>query len=136
MSTDEQHAAAILTAINATLAALPSAPSTLRAYEYDDLPATRPENYIEVGVSRRFGGESRESGHKTTTGWRVTTRGVGRSVKNARDLLQHGRTSLEFKSLTVNGEKTSLIQFETEDAVSPDEGYYSGLSSYTYVIKE
>lgn len=126
----ETQAAAVLTALNTQL------PGSLVAYDIDDLPAVRPADYIEVTVSRRFGGEQRNSGHKTTSGYRVTTRAVGETVTNARTLHGHARTALEFKMLTVSGEHTSPIQFESEEPVGPDDGAFSGLLSWTYTIKE
>lgn len=124
-ATQEQHATAVLAALNAALA-------PKQAYEYDTLPTTRPAEYVEATVSRRFGGESRLSAQKGTTGWRVTTRAVAQTVSNARLLAQKATQALEDVSLTVDGKSTTPIQFETEDPIGPDDGWYSGLVTWTY----
>lgn len=128
--TAQAQTSAILAALNAALA-----PKV--AYDLNDVPATRPAEYVEVTASRRFGGERRMTQQTGVTGWRVTVRGVSQiSVANVRKSLETCRAALEFKHLTVAGETSTGIQFEAEDPATPDEGWFSGLLAFTYTIKE
>lgn len=127
---DEQlHAAAIIARLNATL------PASVRAYDSDDVPDVKPDKYVEVIVTRRFGANLRSSGRTAAAGWRVACRSVDQtSVANARHTANYVRTALEFYRVTVSSKKSTPIQFETEDPIGPDDGWYSGLSSWTYVL--
>lgn len=123
--TEQQEATAVLAALNTALA-----PKV--AYELDAVPATRPANYVEVTVSRRFGGEERAA-RKGSTGWRITTRAVSRYVSDARLMHEKSRTALEYVRLSVGGKSSTPVQFETEVPVQEDDGWFSGLISWTYV---
>lgn len=127
MATERQHAAAVVAAVNAALA-------NRTAYEPDEVPATRPTEYVEVTVTRRFGGESRLPGRKGTTGWRITTRPVSQSSLTDCQVMAEGvRTGLEDVFLSVAGETTSPVQFESAEPIGPDDGWFSGLSTWTYI---
>lgn len=124
MATEEQHAAAVIAALNAVGA---------HAYDYDDLPATRPDFYTEVTVSQRFGGERRHSGERDGELYRITARSVAKTVTNAR-LLRTKAKALIDTPLTVASATTTPVEFETADPIGPDDGWYSGLLSLTYAL--
>lgn len=126
-STEEQHA----TAIKAALTAQTAAP-----YDLDDLKAlsSPPASYVEVTVSRRAGAPLRNPGSTGRTGWRITTRSVAKTVSNAREMRKRTATALLYARLTVDGDKTTPIQFEGEEPIGDDDGWYSGLSTWTYAI--
>jgi len=124
--TEELQASAILAALNAQDA---------HAYDIDDLKAlpAPPKNYTEVTVSRRYGGQDRLPGSTGRVGWRVTTRQVGATVTAARTLRQRAVTALLYQRLTIDGVLTTPIQFESEDPISEDDSWFSGLVTWTYV---
>lgn len=129
--TAQAQATAVLAALNAAL------PASVRAYDLDDVPSPRPANYVEVTISRRFGGERRLTQQTGVIGWRIAMRAVSQtSVGNARVALERCRKALEFKPLTVAGETSTGVQFETEDPADYDDGWFSGLYAMTYTIKE
>lgn len=126
--TAQEQATAVLAAINAQF-------TTTRAYDLADVPSPRPAEYIEVTVSRRFGGALKQGGSMDVVGYRVTVRAVSQtSITNVRNSLEKCRAALEFKRLSIGGGQTTPIQFETEDPAAPDEGWFSGLEVYTYAI--
>lgn len=126
--TAELNATAVLAAINAQF-------TSARAYELDDVPAGRPADYIEVTISRRFGGALKMGGSMDITGYRVTVRAVSQTaVSNVRNSLEKSRAALEFKRLTVGDQTTTPIQFETEDPAAYDDGWFSGLLAFTYAL--
>lgn len=126
--TAQANATAILALLNTAL-------SPKVAYDLDDIPSPRPAEYVEIGLSRRFGALARSSGGKGRTGYRVTIRAVSQaSVVNARNSLEKSRAALEFARLSVGGETSTPVEFETEDPAQYDEGWFSGLLVFTYVI--
>lgn len=87
-----------------------------------------PNYYTEVTVTRRFGGEQRNGGGAGTTGWRITTRAVAKTEGNAREM----RRRAGLIERTTVGDSTP-VAFEGADPIAPDDGWYSGLSTWTYV---
>lgn len=122
-----------VTAILATLnAALP-----VEAYDLGDVPSKRPSEYVEIVLSRRFGGETRVCQRKGLTGYRLTVRAISRqSAENVRLSLETCRAALEFKRITVGAVTSTPVQFETERPVASDESWFAGVLQFTYVIKE
>lgn len=129
MATHKEHAAAVLAVVEAKLSALTI---PWHAYDLDDIPATRPDTYVEVMVSRRFIEAGRMTGKQSRTGWRITARAVAKKTGNARTVHKKVTEALEDVRLNVGGVLTSPIQFETEDPVVEDDGWFSGLTSWTY----
>lgn len=105
--------------------------TTAQAFPYSlgDLSrmAVPPKRYTEVTVSRVFGGEARVDGFKSTTSWRITTRAVAMTEDDAREIRRRAST-LE---LAVLGDSTP-VEFETAQDIEPDDGWYSGLTTWTY----
>lgn len=130
MPTEEQHAVAILAALNAALVPIDS-----RAYDLDEVPATFPATWVTVALSWRFGGERRASGEIGAQGWRIVTRCTARtSLSNARNLRRVVDSVLRDKRVIVAGEPTGRITFDSGQAIAPDSGYYSGADTWTYVL--
>lgn len=127
VSVEEDHAAAIFAALTGANAA---------PYDLDELrdPATRPAAYNEVTVSQRAGAPNRNVASTGRTGWRITTRSVAKTVTNAREMRSRARTGLLYVRLTVDGAVTTRIQFESEEPIAEDDGWFSGLTSWTYTI--
>ena len=121
---EEPVAAAFIAALNANSAA---------AYDHDDVPATLPPYFTQVTVSRRFGGVMRGE-RPTSTLYRATTRAVAKNVTTAREMRRRAQVALEGTTLVIGGIETTPIQFEAEDAINPDDGYFSGLTYWTFAL--
>lgn len=127
--TANANAAAILTLLNAAL-------SDVEAYEADEVPKTRPSEYVDIAIGRRFGGERRSSSQAGLTGYRLTVRATSEMApSNVRDTLEDCRAALEYQRVTVGGEVSTPLQFETEDPAGEDEGHFSGVMAFTYTIR-
>jgi hypothetical protein len=125
-ASEEQHAAAVIAVLTAA-----------NPYDLDDakaLPTPLPGGYTEVMVSPRFGAPSRNPGSTGRRGWRISTRQVGTTVSNAREMRKRTHAALEFVRLTVAGDQTTPIQFEGAEPIGEDAGYWSGLETWTYAI--
>ena len=114
-------------AVVAALSALSAEP-----LELDDVPTPPPAFYTEVTVTRRFGGVVRGETPSTTL-YRITTRAVAQTVTNAREMRRRAAL-IEGTSIAVGGVHSTPIQFETDEPIGPDSGWYSGLTSWTYAI--
>lgn len=125
MATYADHVEGVLAAFNAT--------DTV-AYGRDDLPDLLPPAYIEIQVSRRFGGTLRCSGETDWRLIRVNARAVGQTLAGAYEMWDR-IDALENRMLTVGDEITTPLQFETDDdAIEPDDGWYSGSKSLAYAL--
>lgn len=129
--TEQTNAAALLAVMNAAL------PTKVRAFDLDKVPPTRPDWYVEMSLSRMFGGNPRVSGRYYTTGYRVSIGAISKfSIEDVRASLATCTSVLEGNRLTVGEQKSTPIQFETEDAPEPDNGAFSGYRVFTYVIRD
>lgn len=122
------------TQLAAVLAALNDADAA--AYDLDAIKeaANRPAYYTEVTVTARYGAEPRNTGSTGRRGWRITTRVVGDYASNAQEIRKRVDTGLRYVRLTVDGATTTPIQFESEDPIGEDDGWFSGLTTWTYAI--
>lgn len=110
-------------AVLAALATAQVAPLTLQQVS-DTAPTA---DYTEVTVARRFGAAERVAGNAATVGWRITTRVVLRYAANAVEFRARIAGALEGVGF---GDSTPL-GFETETEVGPDDGWWSGITSWT-----
>ena len=117
---EEQHATAVIAALSELNA---------EPYDLDEVPSDAT-SYNEVTVSRRVGGQVRGES-PTTTLMRVTVRAVAKTVSNAREMRRRAQL-LEGTTVVVVGVSSTPIQFETAETIGEDDGWYSGLSTYTY----
>jgi hypothetical protein len=124
MPTEQEHSDAVVAFLN-TLGAV--------AYDLGDVPHPLPDWYTEVTVTRRFGGEQRGSGEREGRLWRITTRQVSKRLQAAQNL-RAKLDALEGAVLTIGGETTTPVEFETADPIGPDDGWWSGLETWTYRI--
>lgn len=131
--TEEQHAVAVLAAINAQLAA---AGVDVTAYDDDEVRAMspKPTEYVAVAVYRRFNGDSRLHGSKGVGLHRIVTRYSADRVTNSRTLRTQTRLALEEKRLAIAGATTTPIQFETATRIEPDDDWFTGMDQWTYGI--
>lgn len=127
--TAQANMTAILTALNAAL-------SPRKAYELDQVSTTRPAQYVEVTLARRFGGERRASAGLGLTSYRITVAAVSQTtVSSVRSDLEKCRAALEFARLSVGGEVSTPIQFETNDDADYGAGWFAEYMAFTYVIR-
>lgn len=130
MTDERPHAAAILAALNTALD--PRVAYTRgKVPGLDNNAGTEPAIYAIVDLERRNHAPTLRAGRTVRRGWRVSVRGVGRTVDEARWALARVSTALEGATLPV-GVGTSPLLFETADEVAPDGGRYSGAVTYTY----
>lgn len=121
----ETHTAAIVAVLNA------GSPNA-NAYTLDALKklAALPDAYTEVTVSHRFGAPNRNVASTGRTGYRIATRVVAKREVNAQRLRDRVDTAL--RSQRVAAISTTPVQFETEDPIGDDDGWFSGLTTWTY----
>ena len=93
---------------------------------------TLPAFYTEVFVTERIS-EYRRIGGIGCRSWRVQTRAVAQLEDNAEQERAKTVTALEEKFFTVGGvESSAITRGATDDPIAPDDGWFSGLSEWTY----
>jgi hypothetical protein len=123
--TEADHTAAVLAFLSSAKA---------RPYVIGDATRTADVTaYSEVGITRRFGGEAVLNGDLGLRLVRITTREVGKLLEGAK-VVRSKCAALEGASLTVAGYVTTPIQFETQTAIAEDDGWFSGLTTWTYAV--
>ena len=130
------HSAAVKAAINA---------GPLNAYDYDEIPGAPtnpseternlplPNIYVAVSIERRTGASLRSTATTGRTGWRIGARCVGRTVDECNWALFKVAAALNEARLTISGDVTTPIQFESDQAPEWADGRYTARALYTYV---
>lgn len=130
---------------DAIAALLKATPLGQDVYEYGGVPGETgnpgvlPAQFVLLSVERRYV-EPRQAGGTSVTGWRASIRYVGSiTASNARLLGEWVRQAFETspgrgKRITVDGVTSTPIAHETTSSVEPDDGMYSGLSSWTLAL--
>lgn len=125
--TAQENVTAILARLNAVL--------TPPAYDLGEVPASRPGEFVELTLTRRFGGSLKLGAATGVVGYRFTIAAVSNTaMDNVRNSLEECRADLEFSRLTVGGKRSTPIQFETEDEADYGKGWFSQYAAYTYAL--
>lgn len=128
MPTEQQVTDSVRGLINAAL------PASVRCYEPDKVPSTRPAEYLVLTVVRRSGGTPR-SGRYVTSGWSAYVMAASQTATaNARNSLEKARGALESVAITVDGVASTPIRFDNARPVAPDDGWFSGVNIYTFAL--
>ncbi|GAB3776771.1 hypothetical protein FB382_004394 [Nocardioides ginsengisegetis] len=133
--TEEQHATAVMAALTAANAVPLSLSEITRRIADPARYGALPKFYTEVTVTRRFNGDGARSGGGSGVRLvRITTRAVAETEANAREMRRRTSDGLEGSSLSVVGFDSTPVEFETEDPIAPDDGWFSGLTTWTYAV--
>lgn len=124
MATEAEHSAAVIAFLD-TLKAHPQSFGTALV--------NLPDSFTQVGVARRFGGQQRGSGVREGQLFRIVLRQVAKDFDNA-ETLRAKSAGLENAVLTVGGDTTTPIEFESADPIGEDDGRYSGDETWIYRI--
>lgn len=129
------EAAAHLAAIKSLVAAQHPA---MQVYDYGTVPGgnqatgAMPTNFVLVSVERRLTDVQILSGDGALGGWRITTRAVSKILANAQKDADRIHAALDGNRLTVSGEHSNPVQFESDTAPRWDDGYFVADAIYTY----
>lgn len=141
------HTVAIKTLVNAHLIAVGDGDgeADARCWDFDGVPGSEscddealrearlPDIYLQVHVERRYVAPQRMGGAKAgRSSWRATVRGTGRNVDEARWALLRATEALDEVRLTVDGDLTTPLTFESSSSVELDDRRYSGAVTWTY----
>ncbi len=100
----------------------------------DDNAGDLPPIYLLLTVERRAAAAPPRAGRAGVSGWRVTIRGVGRTVDEARWALNRATEAVDEQNLSIGGKVSTPVTFESSQTVGPDGGRYSGLIAWTYAL--
>ncbi|AIY15843.1 hypothetical protein KR76_01970 [Pimelobacter simplex] len=108
-------------------------------FDYGNVPGadgnagTLPPIHLLLTVERRAAGVFR-AGRAGVSGWRITLRGVGRTVDEARWALNKATGALDEQNLLIGGKTSTPVTFNISQAISKDDGRFSGLVAWTYAL--
>lgn len=109
-------------------------------YDYGEVPGedgnegTIPRIFVLLQVERRYLETLHSTRHSTRSSWRIAVRYVGRTVDEARWAGKHVSAALDAAVLDVEGFSSTPVQHEQTNAVTADDGLFSGLSVWTYTL--
>lgn len=130
--TEEQVAAALIALMNAQLATYGPTPGAVKALDLDDARSASLEN-VQVTVSRRFATVER-GGREAQHPWRATTRPVANTVTNGREMARRVEVALSGVRLTAAGGTSTPMRLDSVDDIGPDDGKFSGLTTWTFTF--
>lgn len=104
------------------------------AYEYGQVPPAMPHIFALVSVERRFVPSTRITTQAGRSAWRVSVRTVGRTADECRWALHRATRALDEVVLTIGGHQSTRLQHESTTDAEPDDGRFSALSQFTYVL--
>lgn len=120
-------------ALIATLNAAHPDANPLTPDELEEQKEQLPAHYTEVYVTERISEIARYGGRDGARSWRAQFRAVGQYEHNAQRVRQWIRDTFEDKSIEVGGvPTTAFVRGATDDPIRPDDGWFSGLSEFTY----
>jgi hypothetical protein len=111
-----------------------------RIYAYGEVPGmdgnpgTVPAIYALLVIERRYVPPGLMVARANRSGWRVTVRGVGRTVNEARWAITKATRTLEDRRLQIAGATSTPLILEVAQLVEPDDGRFSGLATWTYAL--
>jgi hypothetical protein len=92
-----------------------------------------PDIYVLLTVERRFAAPMK-SGRTGVSAWRITARGVGTAANEVRWALLQVAEAIEEKRLVIGGQTSTPVAHDKSTVIAPDDGRFSGLTSYTYAL--
>lgn len=114
----------MLDAVIAALTAANAAPFTLGDLARRTVP---PDYYNEVVVTPMYIGVYDAAGMPLVDGWRISTRAVAKTEGNAIEMRRRCLVALRGQRMG----DSSPVLLESPDPVIPDDGWYSGQTTFT-----
>lgn len=114
----------------------------VKAYRFGEVPGADgngddddlPDRYAVVDVQRRPYTPQSMAAHPDVSGWAVSVVGVGREVDEAAWVLDRIAHALEDSVITLDGETSTPLTFDTSGPITRDGRVFEGLITFTYVL--
>ena len=136
---ERAHWAALKTAIAAKVGPKPGTTET-RVFQYGEVPGLHgrdgviPDLFVLVSIQRRSVQPAKSSRRGDTSGWRVTVLCAARTVDETEWAGLKVTEALEDACLSVSGNTSTPLVFESGRAIGPDGTRFSGVSVWTYAL--
>lgn len=119
-------------AIAAILA--PVLPAGVNVYAHGKVPATLPAKWVLLTVERTLLAPAHGARVRTRSAWRVYVRPAADTSRNAEGIANDCAVALEDVRLLVAGATSTPVAHDSTEAVRPDDGKFSGMTSYTFTF--
>lgn len=116
----------------------PALPAGVSVYAHGEVPGTNggttplPQKWVLLTIERRY----TETTHigRTRTAFRAYVRTVADTKHNAGDLTLRCTEAIEDAVLVIDDVESTMVAHETSEAVKPDDGKFSGMTSFTFTL--
>lgn len=98
----------------------------------DGVAGVLPNIFVVMTVQRRPSSNLRSTAQAGSSGWRASFRSNGRTADECWWAMNKVALAVNEVVLTIDGTKTTPIQFESDQAPRLKDGRQSALSTYTY----
>jgi len=132
MPTEEEVATALKALLDTALASYGAVSGAVKALDYDDAQKTTAE-HLQTSLSRRFSAAER-AGRESQSPWRYQTRPVSDTISNGREIGHRCFLALSGVRVTAGGQTSTPIRLESADDIGPDNGKFSGLTTWTFTF--
>lgn len=124
------------TLVHQAIAALltPVLPTGCKVYAHGKVPMPLPQKFVLLTIERAFLPASHGSRLRSRTAWRAYVRSAADSSHNAEDIAAKCSVVLEDSRLVVDGDTSTPVAHDSTEAVRPDDGKFSGMTSYTFTF--
>jgi hypothetical protein len=99
----------------------------------DGNSGTLPAKFVTLHLERRYLPPSHGSRLRSRSGWRAIARAVANTTRNA-DALLDDCSGIEDQRLTVEGRRSTPVEFESGVPAAPDDGKFSGSLTWTFTF--
>lgn len=140
---EREHVDVFKAAVDAVMV---SAGSPARCYKYDEVPGTKqdgsddkvpgklPNIFVPISLERRYYLPARQIGRAGRSGWRLSFRGVGRTVAECQWALLRITDAVDERRFTIDGFRSGPVQHESSTAPVWDDGRWSATKTFTYTL--
>lgn len=112
----------------------PVLPAGTAVYAHGRVPSPLPQMFVLLTVERAFAETSHGVRSRTRTSFRAYVRAVADHKHNADDITDRCSAVLEDAALLVDGWTSTPVQHESSEFVRPDDGKFSGLTTWTFTL--
>lgn len=112
----------------------PALPAGTAVYAHGKVPSPLPQKFVLLTVERAYVESTHGVRARTRASFRAYVRAVADMKHNADDIADRCSGALEDAWLVIDGSTSTPVQHESSEFVRPDDGKFSGLTTFTFTL--